>query len=585
VTLTALLLPLPALLPLVVAFLLLGLSHWLPPRTGDITALIAAVAVTLLGVYLAREGLATATPHWFGGWTPASAGRPGVTLGISFAADPASAALVAFAALLFAATFVFAWGLFDQTHCHFHILMLLFLGAIAGFCLTEDLFNLFVWFELMSVAAFALTAYPLGKSSLEGALNFTITNALGSFLMLSGVGLLYARTGTLDMNTMAGSVRHLGPEPVLVAGFCLISVALLIKGAIVPFHLWLADAHAVAPSPVSVLFSGCMVSVALFALAKLSARVFLPDAAFAPLLHGFFGSVGVATAVAGAVLAWAQRHLKRLLAFSTISHMGLVVAGLASMSAPGLAGMLLYIVGHGLIKGSLFMVAGMLMALRGSPDELTLYGRGSGLGWAGAAMIGAGLLFCDAPLGVLHAGSTLIEDADPNHAMRWVLRLAAALTGAAVLRAGARIFLRWSGAPGPELTGPTEREHERAQRPLWVMVLPCLALLGLALLPPGKLAQFFMHAGSRLLGETGDAAPPSLASGSSWIATMLWALAVLALALLRSRPLSVVARRLARGEQRLFGALQALHSGLVGDYVAWIVLGLAALALSSLFGA
>src|SRR6185437_5378911 len=190
---------------------------------------------------------------WMGGWAPAASGRSGVVLGGSFAADPTSAALAAFAALLFALAFVFAWGEFDDTHGHFHVLMLLFLAALAGFCLTQDLFNLFVWFELMSVAAFALTAYPLGKSSLEGALNFTITNALASFLMLAGVGLLYARTGTLDMLTIGAEVAHLGRDPLVLGSFGLISAALLTKGAVLPFHMWLADAHAVAPSAVSVV--------------------------------------------------------------------------------------------------------------------------------------------------------------------------------------------------------------------------------------------------------------------------------------------------------------------------------------------
>ena len=100
------------------------------------------------------------------------------------------AAVLTVSAVLFAAAFIFAWGYFDAVHSHFEILMLLFMAAIPGFCLTHDLFNLFVWFELMSVAAFALTAYPLGRSSLEGAFNFTIANAFGSYMMLAGIGLL-----------------------------------------------------------------------------------------------------------------------------------------------------------------------------------------------------------------------------------------------------------------------------------------------------------------------------------------------------------------------------------------------------------
>ena len=179
--------PLAVLLPLGVAFLMLALSHWLPPRTADVTALVVSLGLVVLCGWLGAVSLHGPIVHWFGGWTPPISGKPDVMLGISFSVDPASAAVAAFCALLFVGSFVFAWGYFDKVHAHFHILMLLFLAAMIGFCLTRDLFNLFVWFELMGIAAFALTAYPLGKSSLEGAFNFTITNALGSFMMLAGV--------------------------------------------------------------------------------------------------------------------------------------------------------------------------------------------------------------------------------------------------------------------------------------------------------------------------------------------------------------------------------------------------------------
>ncbi|HEY2418749.1 MAG TPA: proton-conducting transporter membrane subunit, partial [Steroidobacteraceae bacterium] len=220
--------------------ILLVVAHQMPPRLSTVLALLTALGVAALCAYLAHAALEAPVLHWFGGWTPATSGKPNVVLGISFLADPASAAVAAFSALIFAASFVFAWGYFDETHSHFEILMLLFLAAIAGFCLTHDLFNLFVWFELMSVAAFALTAYPLGKSSLEGAFNFTITNTLGGFMMLAGIGLLYARTGTLDFTEMGKLVAEIGSDSVLSAGFCLIAAALLTKGAIVPFHMWLS---------------------------------------------------------------------------------------------------------------------------------------------------------------------------------------------------------------------------------------------------------------------------------------------------------------------------------------------------------
>ena len=337
--------------------------------------------------------------------------RPGVVLGIAFAVDPASASIASFIGLLFAATLVFSWGYFDEVHAHFHVLMLLFLAAMVGFCLTRDLFNLFVWFEVISVAAFALTAYRLEMPSLAGALNFTVTNSIASFMMLGGVGLIYARAGVLDFEALRHAVDRTGNDPVFIGAFCLLSAALMIKAAILPFHFWLSDAHAVAPSPVSVIFSGAMVGLGLFGLAKLTLRVFANSAQARFLVQDLFFALGAATAIVGALMTRSQRHLKRMLAFSTISHIGIMLTGVAALSATGLAGFFVYLVGHGLVKGALFMLVGVLIAECAKVDEIDLLGCGRGLVPAGVAMAVAGLLLAGAPWGVLDAGTRLVHAA------------------------------------------------------------------------------------------------------------------------------------------------------------------------------
>ena len=564
---------LPVALPLLAAALLLALGSALPRRGPDLVAILVALAVAGLGLLLALRD--DPAPTWFGGWTP----EHGVPLGIAFAADLAGSAMAVLLGLLFAACFVFAWGYFEAVRAQFHVLMLVFLGAMAGFCLTRDLFNLFVWFEVMSVTAFALTAYHLEGSGLEGALNFTVTNTLGSMLMLGGIGLLYLRLGMLDMAALGAAAAGRGPDPVLAAGFCLLTAALLIKAAIVPFHFWLADAHAVAPSPVSVIFSGAMVAMGVFGLARLSATVFAGVPA-AEAARGLLAWLGIATAVLGGTACLQQRHIKRLLAFSTISHTGIQLAGLALRPAAGLAGSLAYMVGHGLAKAALFMVAGILLSACGGIDEIGLRGRGRAVWPAGLAFLLGGVLLAGAPFGLLDAGTAMIDAAGGGKVTAPLL-LGAALTGGAVLRATGRVFLGWGEVAGEEEHAPTEEEREKPNRPLWLMLAPAALLLALAvgLGPFGQ--DLALRAADGLRGAPGPTAPP--APPHPWLPWLALSLAFLIAGWDLGR--RHLPRRLVALVQGVsgpgFAALDRLHSGLVGDYVAAILAGLALLALGA----
>jgi multicomponent Na+:H+ antiporter subunit D len=378
---------------------------------------------------------------------------------------------------------------------------------------------------------------------------------------------------------MSHQVAAIGSDPVLSCGFCLIAAALLTKAAIVPFHMWLPDAHAVAPSPVSVIFSGIMVSSALLGLAKLVVQIFIHDAAVMALVHSLLLWLGAITAILGGAMAWAQRHLKRLLAFSTIAHLGIMLTGIAAITPAGMAAFTLYLFGHGLVKGSLFMIAGILLALRASADEIALYNQGRNIRPAGIAMVIAGLLLGGLPVGLLHDASDLIQSSAPAAAIAAIL--GTALTGAAVLRAAARVFFGLSGTPGEEITAPTQREHEKNDRPLWLMLLPCGVLLAIALIPGDWITPFLGQAGTQLFDSTSHVAGPMPEADPllSYVPIII-TFVLLLVALFRRRATGFLARRLFRFELLPFRGLQFLHSGLVGDYVVWMILGLGALAVA-----
>ncbi|SDM43328.1 multisubunit sodium/proton antiporter, MrpD subunit [Methylobacterium phyllostachyos] len=573
----ALLLPLPVAIPLVVCAVILTTAHLLPGRLPDILAIGAAVSVAVLCAVIARYAAQGPIVYWFGGWEP----HDGVYLGIGFSVDEASGWIAAFIGMLYALTFVFAWGFFDRTHGHFHILMLLFLAAMVGFSFTRDMFNLFVWFEVMSVAAFALTAYHLAESSLAGAINFTVVNSLAGFLMLGGIGLIYAQAGTLDFEGIAAAVARGGRDPVVAGAFCLVAAALMIKGAIVPFQFWLADAHAVAPSPVSVIFSGSMVSLGLFGLAKVSAVVFAGSAQVQQALPILLIGLGSFTALLGGWMALLQRHLKRMLAFSTISHAGIMLAGIGALTAGGTGGMLVYVVGHGLVKGALFMIAGILLATQASIDEIALRGLGRGIWPAGIAMALAGLLLSGLPLGALDQGTRLVQGAlsQQGHGIALAATaVGAALTGAAVLRAAGRIFLGLGPDPGDEAGAPSEDEREKANRPLWLMLAPCCALLALDVaIPPELIAHALPRAAAAFMHQP---AAGALVEGPAWLpwASVAAGLAGAGYGLFRNRLPKIVVQPVSATQSAPTRALEFLHSGLIGDYAAWLAVGVAGIA-------
>jgi multicomponent Na+:H+ antiporter subunit D len=623
--------PASVAVPLVGAALMAGFSGLLPRWARDLIAIAVALATLALTLILTADSAGRPMIYWFSGWRPAG----GMVIGIDYAVGPLGAGMASLAGLLVAAALVYCWRYFDSARGRYHALVLIFLAGSVDFCLTGDLFNLFVAFELVAVTAFGLTGYNAGHPApLQGAINFAVTNSLGGMTVLMGVGLLYARTGSLNLAQIGQTLAGRHPDGLVVVAFALLAGGFLIKAAVVPFHFWLPDAYGSAPIPVCVLFAGVLSELGLFGLIRVWDTVFSGlGGGPGPRMRAVLVGLGIATSLVGAVMALAQTQLKRMLAFVTMSHLGIYLIGAGLLSSLGLAGAALLVIGDALAKSALFLGVGVVQHQRSTVSELKLRGRGRGLAVTGVTVVLGALVLADLPPFVSSDGHAMLVEAADQAGLPWleiVIALTVVLSSGAVLRAAGRIWLGWGVGEGPSPEAGTADDsgdeaedrpdtaepaaaadgeaaaangdpegRERSRRPGRVpltMMLPPLALLAIGLglgLAPRLEAQSAAAAAAfsdravyaaQVLGTHGSSTPASgavVAAASRAVSAsgLLTDLGQVAVALC----VAVVAldRRAVRLRRALAagtGWLRRLHSGLVGDQVTWLVAGLALLA-------
>ena len=570
-------------------------------RILDAVAIVVAASIAVMLLIIMVRTVGGDQVYWFAGFRPAR----GIAIGIDFEVGPLSAGLASLAAVLVTAGMTFSWRYFEPVATYYHALMLIFLAGMTGFCLTGDIFDLFVWFEVMGVAAYALTAYrPEERGSLQGALTFAITNSIGAYLSLSGIGLIYGRTGALNMAQIGAYIGRHPPDGLVAVAFLLIISGLLIKSAIVPFHFWLADAHAVAPTPVCVLLSGVMVELGLYGIARVYWSVFGQALGHRAAVSHLFLALGVLTAVVGALFCFRERHIKRMLAFSTISHAGVFLAGIALLTPLGLAGTAIYVAGHGLVKAALFLCVGIVLHRLGSVNETWLHGRGRRLRVTGVVFTLAAFGLADLPPFGSFLGQGYIDDSAWAHGLPWLTAVFVActiLTGGATLRVAGGVFYGLGDAPSEDAEmakmaaeETSETESGKQRTPLTMIIPPallvaCAAALGLiARLGPAVQAAAIRFqdqagynatvlAGARIVHPVAIAAaePTGLTVSDVLTATgSAVGAMVLAFLALYWRRLPLLRRGFEPGTG-LTAPVQRFQSGVVNDYVTWIVLGLA----------
>ncbi len=353
------LLILPVLLPLLAGSLLL-LGHRLPlpiKRTVSLFACWALLPLAVALLQLAADG--ELRVYALGNWQ--------APFGIVLVLDRLAALLLVLNAVLSAFALLYAARGDDVRGAHFHALFQFQLLGINGAFLTGDLFNLFVFFEILLISSYALLVHGNTGPRIRAGVHYVVLNLLGSSLFLIGVSLLYGLTGTLNMADLAVRVASAGADtaPLLAAAGFLLLVVFGLKGAILPLHFWLPAAYAAAPAPVAALFA-IMTKIGLYAILRVFTLIYGNQAGeLANMANHWLWPLALLTLGLGAVGALAARELQRMLGYLVVVSVGTLLAGIAMGTVEGLSAALYYLLHTTLVSGGLFLLAGLIALQRG----------------------------------------------------------------------------------------------------------------------------------------------------------------------------------------------------------------------------
>ena len=494
-TLVAMVLVVP-LTGLVASLLAWRRPHWQAPIAAVASGLHLIAATSLL-LTVVRHGIQVA--H-IGSW-PAP-------YGIVLVVDTLSAVMVWLTALLGLATVLTSAAEDDrrQVELGYHPLLQLLLFGVCGAFITGDLFNLFVFFEVMLMGSFVLLALEGGRSQLEGTVKYVALNLFSSALFLIGAGLAYGLTRTLNMAHLYLALPEVAashPTATLAMGAFLL-LAFGVKAGVFPLYFWLPTSYHTASPAVSALFAGLLTKVGVYALLRLATVL---AAAIAPLLEGMLW-VAALTMIFGVLGAVAQQHVRRILGFHILSQIGYMVVGVGLLSsddptvrALGLAATVFYVAHHILVKTNLYLVAGAARRLIGCEDLASTGGLARRTPWLAAAFVIPAFSLAGLPplsgfwakLAVLRAGAL---------ASAWPAVIAAAVAGVLTLVSMLKIWneVFWKDAPAEAVT-----PQPLSRREWWLRGLP-IAVLAAGTLSIGLWPAPLYELAERAAAELGDPA-------------------------------------------------------------------------------
>jgi multicomponent Na+:H+ antiporter subunit D len=357
-------LPAFVLIPLVMAFVLPLFG-----KKGKNAATVLANLATITLLVLAIACVGKKGVYQVGNWS--------ISVGIILVLDGLSSLMLLAIGVISAAAMLFSAKYMEQytAKSKYLSLFMLMVAGMNGLVLSGDLFNLFVFLEIASLASYALVGFGCEHEELEASFKYMVLGSVSSSFILFGIALVYGNTGFLNMALVSQAIRSSGLNPGLAFALALFIAGFGLKAALVPFHAWLPDAHPSAPAPISAMLSGVIIkTLGVYALARVLFNIFGVSIQIGWLLV----ALGLLSMVAGAFLAIGQWDLKRLLAYSSISQVGYIVLGIGlgailiaekanpAWASLALLGGLFHLVNHAVYKSLLFLTSGSIQMATGT---------------------------------------------------------------------------------------------------------------------------------------------------------------------------------------------------------------------------
>ncbi|MBL6989111.1 MAG: Na+/H+ antiporter subunit D [Bacteriovoracaceae bacterium] len=285
--------------------------------------------------------------------------------GITLVADLFSSIMLVSSGIVGVIIVVYSFGCMGRRResCGHYPLMMVLLMGVNGSFLTGDLFNLYVWFEVMLMASFVLLAHGGEKLQLEGCIKYIVINLLSSVFFLTGLGILYATVGTLNMADIASKLSTLDEAGFTTVIAMLFFVAFGIKAGVFPLFSWLPASYHTPPVATSALFAGLLTKVGVYALIRMFTLIFTADNSF---IMPFLLVIAGFTMITGVLGAVSRNDIRKILAFHIVSQIGYMIMGLALLTPLAIAGTIFFIVHNIVVKTNLFLVAGIVNRLKGT---------------------------------------------------------------------------------------------------------------------------------------------------------------------------------------------------------------------------